>query len=143
MAQTDEQLNSLLSNQQTMEQLVSLAQSLGNLGGASVLGAQNGSTQSATETQNTAQTTGSAIDSETLFNAILASENVDPVLRELVAELRGVETEPDEITTLLLAISPFLCEERQVKLDQIIQLLKLSRIAQLMVTLLRGGDNCV
>lgn len=143
MAQTEEQLSGILSDPQTLEQLLALAQSLGISGGSNVLGAQNGSAQSASEGQSTAQTTGSAIDTSALLSAILASETLDPGLRELVAALRGEETAPDEMTALLLALRPFLCMERQEKLDQIVQLLRLSRIAQLMVSLLKGGENGV
>ena len=99
MAQLDEALNSILGNQQAMAQIMALANSLSEEGGTLEEGVQQGEE----------------------LPALHEEEPGDSLLNE-------EEPRADQDLVLLQAVSPFLKPERQEKLEQALELVRMLRL---------------
>ena len=135
MAQMEEQISRLLSDPQTAAQLATLSEALN---GGNGQGAQEAAQENAPQ-----QGANPSVDFAAILAAILANESLDPNIRALLAEIFGEERAPSEAEALLLALRPFLDAARQARLDQMLEVLKLSNIAQLAAQILKGGVGCV
>lgn len=114
MAQFEEQLNSILGDQNAMSQIMALAQSLSSGGGQTAAPVPEPS-----QAPPTAEGTVSALD------------QLDPRLLRLGGQiLREYQKGEDKSTALLLALKPFLRQERYAKVDQAVQLARLARVVR-------------
>ena len=138
MSELEEKLEGILGNPQAMAQIMSLAQSL-NLGGASSPAegeAQQGTTppadhesvSSAPPPEATASSPPSFADS--LSGLMGGLNSLDPKMLSAAASLMGQfnSGNDDKRVALLNALRPFVREERYAKLDQAVQIAKLSRL---------------
>lgn len=142
MSEFEDKLGSILSNQDAMAQIMALAQSFG---------AQNSSPSppssvapalaAALPTLEAAAPT-TAPDLGSLMGVL---GSIDPQLIQsgmrLIAEFSSGD---DEKTALLLALRPFLKEERYGKVDRAVQIARLSRVLRVAFQLFKGrGDEHV
>jgi len=120
MAEFEEKLEQILNNPQAMDQIFSLAQSLG--GGEP-------SAQGSTEKSAVQPDSGAAL-------------TLDPGMLGTIAALMGeLNQGDDQRTALLQALRPFLREERCAHLDRAIQITKLSRMARAALELLKSKES--
>ena len=112
MGEWEEKLNSILGNQEVMEQILSLANSL---------------TGEALPETNTPPEE----EKETVPAFSLTSQPDADLLRRGIALLRGSSSETGRSTELLLALKPFLKEDKQKKLDRALQMVKMARLLRL------------
>jgi len=108
----EEKLNSILGNQEVMEQILSLANSLTG--------------EALPETNNPHEE-----EKETVPAFSLTSQPDADLLRRGIALLRGSSSETGRSTELLLALKPFLKEDKQKKLDRALQMVKMARLLRL------------
>ena len=141
MAEFEEKLGEILGNQQAMGQIMALAQSLSG-GGAP---AGEGQSPPPPTKSGGEQTDAPAPQINLGDNPLSALGELDPRLIQLgmrlVHEYQGGD---DRNTALLMALRPFLREERYAKLDRAIQIAKLSRVIRVAFeTLGRKGEDGV
>lgn len=153
MSELEEKLEHILGNPQAMAQIMSLAQSL-NLGGG-----QPGAAASPEQTADQGQEPPQAPpEGEPAPSAAPAPAVPTGGLGELLGSLDAGTLSAaasligqfsgggdDKRTALLAALRPFVREERYAKLDQAIQIAKLSRLIRSGLTLFRrrGEDSHV
>ena len=112
MAEFEEKLNSILGDQNAMSQIMALAQSLSGAG-----------SPPAAETPHPEPAAAPPADMS------LGLNQVDPRLLQLGGRiLKEYQRGEDKNTALLLALKPFLRQERYAKVDQAIQLARLARV---------------
>ncbi|MCD8144956.1 MAG: hypothetical protein LUD79_06415 [Oscillospiraceae bacterium] len=127
MSEFDEKLNQILSSPGTMEQIMSIANSLG---------AGNAAPQQENEASSASSPPSGAGD-----DGASPLSGLDPSLIETgMTLLREYNREDDQKTQLLQALRPFLREERSAGLDRAMQLTKISRVIRLAMNLFRKGD---
>lgn len=118
MGEFEEKLESILNNPQAMNQIMSLAQSLGS--------------PSAGAESPQAETPASSCDS---------GFQLDPRLLTGIASLLGqYNSNDDQRVALLLALKPFVKEQRCAKLDHAIRITKLSRMVRMALELFRSEE---
>ena len=118
MGEFEEKLESILNNPQAMNQIVSLAQSLG----ASSRGSE------APQAENSAAPCDSGVQ-------------LDPrLLTGIVSLLSQYNSNDDQRVALLQALKPFVKEQRYGKLDKAIQITKLSRMVRMALDLFRSEE---
>ena len=113
MSELEEKLNTILSDANAMSQIMALAHSL-NPG--------HGTSQ--------ADTPSSANESIVENNSVLPSQlnSFDPKLLDILfSALSAYNSENDSRANLLNALRPFMRKERYIKLDQAIQVSKITR----------------
>lgn len=114
MAEFEEQLNSILGDRNAMSQIMALAQSLSGAGG-----------QPAASAPEPPPVPPAA------EGALPALDQLDPRLLRLGGQiLREYQKGEDKSAALLLALKPFLRQERYAKVDQAIQLARLARVVR-------------
>lgn len=138
MAEFEEKLNALLSDQEAMGQILSLAKTLG--------GSQDAGSSSSDSSEHTFNDTPDmAQNLSDLFSNF--SGSLDPgmlqMLGKLIAEYGAGGQKEDQNLALLSALRPFLKEKRSAKIDQAVQLAKFSRVARVAFQTLRGGEDPV
>ena len=138
MAEFEEKLNALLSDQQAMGQIMSLAKTLsGNQDSGDA--SSNDAEPSVEETPDMAKNL-----SDLLSNI---SGGLDPgmiqMLGRVMKEYGAGGQKEDQNLALLSALRPFLKEKRSAKIDQAVQLAKFSRVARVAFQTLRGGEDPV
>ena len=129
MAEFEEKLNSILGDQNAMSQIMALAQSL------SVAGSPP-----AAETPHPEPAAAPPADMS------LGLNQVDPRLLQLGGRiLKEYQRGEDKNTALLLALKPFLRQERYAKVDQAIQLARLARVVRVALESMgqTGGEERV
>ncbi len=138
MSDFEGKLEQILNNPQAMEQIMSLARSLG--GGSSAQPSPSPEQDASSEptqadTAETPQATG-------LLDGL---GQLDPRLLSGVAQLLGqYQNNDDQRVALLNALRPFVKEKRYAKLDKAIQIAKLSRLIRMALELFRArGDDHV
>lgn len=113
-----------------MGQIMSLAKSLG--------GESSNAENSSSESSSSSEPETSADDSTFSF------DGADPKTMHLILQLmQEYGKGNDENIALLNALRPFLRKERAVKIDQAIQIAKLSRVARLAFQMMKGGEGPV
>ncbi len=136
MAGFEEQLNSILGNQEAMSQIMALARSL-----------------SGEQPQTNPE--GSAPECETEGGAtyIPTMETASPDLSNLLGQLdpkmlqagmdilRQVQSVEDRNTALLNALRPFLREERRARLDRAIQIARMTKLIRVAVGAFGGKEG--
>ncbi|WP_409967895.1 hypothetical protein RFF05_15290 [Bengtsoniella intestinalis] len=122
MAQFDDQLNSLLSNPDSMAQIMNLAQSLSG-GNASPSSAQPPTPSAPPPSQNTG---GEGLGS------LLGDTKTIAKLLPLVQALGG--SGDSNSKQLLYALRPYLRQERQAKVDRAVQLARMICIGKQMLS---------
>jgi hypothetical protein len=134
MSELDDKLNQILSNPDTMNQIMSIANSL----------SAGGSGNASSPAEPTAPVpSGGTPDLSALTSLLGSSSGVDPKLMGALSQLMEEYAKPeDEKAALLQALKPFLREERSARVDRVIQLTRLSRVVRLALQLFRkeGGN---
>ena len=133
----EEQLNSILGNQEAMGQIMALARSLSGGPDSSSPDGQEESPQAGSQPGADAQ----AAPAETPdLSALL--EGVDPKLLQLGSRLLGEMGGADSRgAALLSALRPFLREERRARLDRALQIAQVLRLVRL--TMGKGDEGRV
>lgn len=130
MAEFEEKLNQILSSPKAMEQIMSLASSIG----AETEGAAEPVPDTGAEALPAIAAPSGGLGD------LLGS--VDPATVSKLMTLFSVyQDRSDEKTRLLEAMKPFLREERQAKLDQAVRITRLSRVIRSAMTLFAGGGH--
>ena len=134
MSELEDKLNSLLSNQDAMAQVMQLAQSLSQSG---VGAADSGSAASPPPPQSGAAA-GNAMPGAGDLNAMLSqlTGGLDPALlsRHLPVLSQMNRNESSETSALLYALQPFLRDKRRDKVARVAQLAKLIHLAKVFLT---------
>ena len=134
MSELEDKLNSLLSNQDAMAQVMQLAQSLSQSGAGA---ADSGSAASPPPPQSGAAA-GNAMPSAGDLNAMLSqlTGGLDPALlsRLLPVLSQMNRNESSETSALLYALQPFLRDKRRDKVARAAQLAKLIHLAKVFLT---------
>ena len=138
MAEFEEKLNALLSDQQAMGQIMSLAKTL------------SGNQDSGDASSNDAEpSVGETPDMAKNLSDLLSniSGGLDPgmiqMLGRVMKEYGAGGQKEDQNLALLSALRPFLKEKRSATIDQAVQLAKFSRVARVAFQTLRGGEDPV
>ena len=129
MAEFEEKLNSILGDQNAMSQIMALARPLSGAGGPP-----------AAEKPDPEPAAASPADMS------LGLNQVDPRLLQLGGRiLKEYQRGEDKNTALLLALKPFLRQERYAKVDQAIQLARLARVVRVALESMgqTGGEERV
>lgn len=133
MSELEDKLNSLLSNQDAMAQVMQLAQSLSQSEG----GAANGGAAPPPSPPQSAPA-GSAAPGAGDLNAMLSqlTGGLDPALlsRLLPVLSQMNRNESSETSALLYALQPFLRDKRRDKVARAAQLAKLIHLAKVFLT---------
>ncbi len=141
MSEFEDKLGSILSNQDAMAQIMALAQSIGSPG------------QSAAPPQ--AEPSPPPVFSAPAVTAIPAPPSAPPSLDigSIMGALGSVDPQliqtgmqlfsefaqgDDQKTALLMALRPFLKEERYAKVDRAVQIARLSRVLRVAFQLFKG-----
>lgn len=134
MSELEEKLEGILGNPQAMAQIMSLAQSL-NLGGSGTSSEGGGQTAAPPSEQEAAASAPPPEPPPVSFGDSLSGlmsglGSLDPKMLSAAASLMGQfnSGNDDKRVALLNALRPFVREERYAKLDQAIQIAKLSRL---------------
>jgi len=137
----EEQLNSILGNQEAMNQIMALARSLS--GGQTPPVQESPALEGAGEagegdTYVPVEETPSAPAPD--LSALLGQ--VDPKMVQMGMEvLRQVQSTEDRNTALLNALRPFLREERQARLDRAIQIARTAKLVRAALGALKGKEG--
>ena len=126
MAEFEEKLSSILGDQNAMSQIMALAQSLSS-GGEQAPGPQASAPPPPPPEGDPSAVLG----------------QLDPRLLQLGGRiLREYQSGEDKNAALLLALKPFLRQERYAKVDQAVQLARLARVVRTALTSMgeTGGD---
>lgn len=117
-----------------MGQIISLAKSFG-----ADTGGETGGDTDGEKTTDSTQTQTQSPPTDTFDISAL-----DPKLIQTALHLfQEYNRSDDRNLALLTALRPFLKEERLEKMDQAIQIAKLSRVAKMAFQLLKGGEEGV
>lgn len=136
MAGFEEQLNSILGNQEAMNQIMALARSLS--GTPAPEGA--GQAEPPAETEETAYVPVAAEGPPPDLSAMLGQ--LDPKMLRLGMEvMRQVQSTGDRNAALLNALRPFLREERQARLDRAIQIARMAKAVRVALGVLGGKEG--
>lgn len=128
MSEFEDKLQSILGNPEAMSQIISIAQSLNNTSGSSVQTEQAAPAEQPPSPAPPGQTG-------------LDLGNLDPQLLQLGSRLLSeYHSGGDSRAALLNALRPFLKPERGVKLDQAIEIARLSRVIRLALDAFRKGE---
>ena len=134
MSELEDKLNSLLSNQDAMAQVMQLAQSLSQSG----VGAANGGSAASPPPPQSGAAAGNAMPSAGDLNAMLSqlTGGLDPALlsRLLPVLSQMNRNESSETSALLYALQPFLRDKRRDKVARAAQLAKLIHLAKVFLT---------
>ena len=120
MSEFEEKLESILGNPQAMEQIMTLAQSLGDAS-FSHPGQKEDNPSSLPDGPGTGQP--------------------DPRILTGIATLLSQSQTDDDRVALLQALRPFVKEQRYAKLDKAIQIARLSRLTRMALELLRTKED--
>ena len=138
MAEFEEKLNALLSDQEAMGQIMSLAKTL-----------SSSQDSGATSSDSSERSSGEAPDMSNNLSDLLShfSGGLDPsmiqMLGRVMKEYGAGGQKEDQNLALLSALRPFLKEKRSAKINQAVQIAKLSRVARVAFQTLRGGEDPV
>lgn len=136
MAEFENTLQSLLSNPEVMGQIMSFAKTLGGE-------AQSDAPPSQPES-NSSEAKPDFPDLSNLISGL--SGGMDPGMIHMLGKIMqegGNGRQDDKNMALLAALRPFLKEKRQAKIDQAIQIAKLSRLARIAFQSMKGGEGFV
>ena len=128
MSDFEDKLQSILANPDAMNQIMSIAQSIS--GSAS---------NNQSETDILPQEDDPPVDYGNLSSAF---DSLDPRLLQLgMTLLSEYNRQDDDKVALLTALQPFVKENRYAKLDQAIQIAKLTRVIRVALNSFRSGGT--
>lgn len=131
MAEFEEKLNAILSNESAMGQIMALAQSFSNSGEEAQTAPQK-------------QTETEEVSPAPMGNPLSMLGDMDPRMVQLGMRLLGeYQGENSQSMALLSAIRPYIRPERYEKLDKAMQLAKLSRVVRVLFQTLGEGAEDV
>ena len=134
MAEFEDKLNSILSNQEAMKQIMALARSLS--------GDQQG-TPPALEGPAEKAATYMPVEGETKqpdLSAMLGQ--IDPKMLQVGMDvIRQIQSTEDRNTALLNALRPFLREEKQARLDRAMQIARMTKLIRAALGALGGKEG--
>lgn len=134
MAGFEEQLNSILGNQEAMNQIMSLARSLS---GEQPPKEAVPALESPAEGETTYVPVG---ETSPDLSAMLGK--LDPKLIQVGLDvIRQVQNTEDRNAALLNALRPFLREERQARLDRALQIARMARLVRVALGSLGGKEG--
>lgn len=143
MSEFEEKLGSILGDPNAMAQIMALAQSLG--GSAAPAAPQDAAAlpEAGLEGEyvpvGQGEAGGSQAAAPDLSGVLNALGGLDPQLIQSGMELLGqLSSGEDQRVALLLALKPFLKEERYAKIDRAIQIAQLSRVLRVAFQLFKG-----
>jgi hypothetical protein len=139
MSDFEDKLNQVLSSPDTMEQIMSLARSLG-------VGNSQATPSSVPESQPTPPSTPSTMPNllSLLGGGSDEDGGMDPKIAAILLRVASAWNEPDDQKVALLnALRPFLKQERQEKIQRAMQIAKISRVIRVALGVLKGGDGTV
>lgn len=120
MGDFEEKLESIINNPHAMEQIMSLAQSLGG--------------------KEPASTPAPTVNPKTSPHE--ESPSLDPqMLGSIFSLLKEYNSDDDQRAALLAALRPFVKEQRYSKIDKAIQIVKLSRVMRTAFELFRSEEE--
>ena len=139
MSELEDKLNSLLSNQDAMAQVMQLAQSLSQSG----VGAADSRSAASPPPPQSGAAAGNAMPSAGDLNAMLSqlTGGLDPALLSRLLPVlsqmnrnESSETSDRKTSALLYALQPFLRDKRRDKVARAAQLAKLIHLAKVFLT---------
>ena len=134
MAGFEEQLNSILGNQEAMNQIMALARSLS--------GEQPPAPEQAGQAEGETYAPVAAETPPPDLSAMLGQ--LDPKMLRLGMEvMRQVQSTGDRNAALLNALRPFLREERQARLDRAVQIARMARAVRVALGVLGGKEGAL
>ena len=135
MSELEDKLNSILGDPQAMSQIMSLAKSLN-------ASSSDHSAPSASSPEPPPQPTSPAPDLTSLLGGLTGGSGLDPRLMQLALRVMNeYQSDDDDRTALLLALRPFIKEERYAKLDKAIQIARISRLIRIGLDVFKGGET--
>lgn len=139
MAEFEEKLNSILGNQEAMGQIMALARSLS--GGESSEGTAAESQASPSTPPNGGVRRNEPESPLPDLSAMLGQ--IDPgILKMGMGLLQEYQGDDDRNAALLAALRPFLKEDRRVKLDRALQIVRVTRLIRVALGAMGGkGDE--
>ena len=130
MSEFEDKLQSILGNPEAMDQIMSIARSLGGEPPS-----QEGSTPSEGLTPHGLSSASATGD---LFSSL---SGLDPRLLQIGMRLLSeYNRDDDQTVALLTALQPFVRQERYAKVDRALQIAKLSRLVRVALEVFRKGD---
>lgn len=137
MAGFEEQLNSILSDQEAMSQIMALARSLS---GDKAPQEQPPALEGPKDGEDTYVPVEGPPAPGPDLSALLGQ--VDPKMLQVGMEvLRQAQKDEDRNTALLTALRPFLREERQARLDRAVQLARTAKLVRAALGALGGKEG--
>lgn len=154
MSEFEDKLNAILSSPEAMGQIMALANSLGGGQGNSPPPQEGQETPPEGQEPPSAAPPSPPPDLSALLSAFSGNAGgqgaggsspalggLDPaLLANLTTLLREYNRNDDQKTALLLALRPFLREERWAKVDKAVQIARLSRVIRVALELFKGGE---
>lgn len=137
MSEWEDKLNQVLSSPDAMEQIMSLARSLG--GGAS-------SSSPSVQEKETSPSVPSGLSGllSMLGGGSNTESGIDPRMANVLLRVMTAWNEPDDQkTALLYALRPFLKKERADKIERAVQITKMSHVIRVALDALKGGGDVV
>lgn len=135
MSEFEEQLNSILSSPETMDQIMALANSISG-GGASPQPEAGGTPDEPRSGPDLSQLLSMLSGPNSPFG------NLDPGLVQAgVSLIQEYGRDDQEQTALLTALRPYLPEERQARLDRAVQLARTARVLQSAYQMFRSRNG--
>lgn len=129
MSEFEDKLGAILGDPDTMAQIMSLAQDLGS---------PTGSDRASSPAAPPPASSQSTPDLSSLLSSF---GEVDPQLIQRALQLFSeFSHSDDERAALLLALKPFLKEERYAKVDRAVRIARLSRVIRVALRLLKGEE---
>jgi hypothetical protein len=137
MSELEDKLNQVLSSPDTMEQIMSLARSLGG-----------GESSSSPSVQETEPSSPAPLGLPNLLSMLGGGQNteggIDPRMANVLLRVMTAWNEPDDQkTALLYALRPFLKKERADKIQRAVQITKISHVIRVALDALKGGGDVV
>lgn len=130
MSEFEDKLQSILGNPEAMDQIMSIARSLGGEPPS-----REGSTPSEGLIPHALSSTSATGD---LFSSL---SGLDPRLLQIGMRLLSeYNRDDDQTVALLTALQPFVRQERYAKVDRALQIAKLSRLVRVALEVFRKGD---
>lgn len=135
MAGFEEQLNSILGNQEAMNQIMALARSLSGEPAP-------GSAGQADAPAGTEEPYVPAVDPPPAPDLSAMLGQLDPNMLRLGMEImRQVQSAEDRNAALLNALRPFLREERQARMDRAVQIARMAKAVRVALNVLGGKEG--
>jgi len=132
VAEFEDQLNSILGNQEAMSQIMALARSLS--------GEQPQQTASRQEEPACMPVEGESSAPPPDLSALMGQ--IDPKMLQIGMDvIRQAQSADDRSTALLNALRPFLREERRARLDRAIQITRMTRLIRAALDAFGGKEG--